>query len=140
MSDKENSSLGKIIIGTIVGGLFGIFFAPKSGKQTRHDLRDDLDNYLGKVKDAYDNLITQAEKTAEEIENKAEQLSALIDKYGDDSIDEYLEKIENEINALKNGVATAVKVYRNSKTSQMASGEIADDIFIDFVNENSEEE
>jgi gas vesicle protein len=139
MSDKRDGSILKVILGTLVGTVLGIFYAPKSGNQFRNDLDEDLKNYLHKVKDAYDDIVNEAEKTAEEIRNKMDRLAALVDKYGEESLHDSVEKIESEINAIRNSVRAAVNSYKNSKSSQMASGEIADDIFIDFVNENSGE-
>jgi gas vesicle protein len=139
MPDKKGGSFIKLLLGTLVGSILGIFYAPSSEKKLRKDLNDDLENYLNKVKDAYSSIIDEAEKTAQEIRSKMEQLSALIDKYGEESLHDSIEKIELEINAIKNSVHAVVESYKNSKSNQMASGEIADDIFIDFVNENLEE-
>jgi gas vesicle protein len=129
------------LTGTIVGGLLGLLFAPKSGRLLREDLKDDLESYLKKVKEAGNRIVEDAQKTADQMVEKANQLIALTDKYVGEDFKESLDKIEKEINSVKNAISAAVDTYKNSNSGKENSSEsIADDIFIDFVNENSEEE
>lgn len=139
MSDNKNDSFIKILVGTLIGGLAGILFAPKTGEHLRQDLSEDLDEYLKKVKTARDNFINETEKTAEEIRSKADQISAFIDKYGEDAVQESIEKVEAEINAFKSAIKAAMESYKKSKNTMKDSQKVADDIYVDFVNENTSE-
>jgi len=128
------------LAGTILGGIMGFLFAPKPGSQLRKDLKEDLDLYLKKVKDAGNKIVDDAKKTANEMVEKANQLIALTDKYVGEDLKDSLDKIEKEIDSVKSAIHTAIDTYKNnSAKSENSSGSIADDIFIDFVNENSED-
>ena len=52
--EKKSSGVGKFIAGAAVGATLGILFAPKSGKETRQDLKRLFDDFMKKVKEFAD--------------------------------------------------------------------------------------
>ena len=48
---SKKSGLGKFLLGAGIGVGLGILFAPKSGKETRADLKKKMDNLIEKAKD-----------------------------------------------------------------------------------------
>ena len=72
--------------GVILGAIAGLFLAPKSGKETREDLKQKA----GEMKD-------KAMATAEKIENKAE---AVIEKV-EQKAEETVQEIKSEWNGEK---------------------------------------
>lgn len=66
MSKKKG--LGKLFAGVAIGSALGVLFAPKSGKDTRADLKKKLDEMLEKVKDL------DAKEVKENIQNKIEEI------------------------------------------------------------------
>lgn len=66
MSKKKG--LGKLFAGVAIGSALGVLFAPKSGKDTRADLKKKLDEMLEKVKDL------DAKEVKENIESKIEEI------------------------------------------------------------------
>ncbi|MEJ2613676.1 MAG: YtxH domain-containing protein [Ignavibacteriaceae bacterium] len=140
---NHNSRLGffmNFLTGTIVGGVAGFLFAPKTGQQLREDLKEDLDSYIKKVKDTGNKIVEDAQNTANQMVERANQLIALLDKYVGEDFKDSIDKIEKEISSVKAAINTAVDTYKsNSAKTENSSESIADEIFIDFVNENSEE-
>lgn len=49
--EKRNSGLGKFIAGAAIGVGLGVLFAPKSGKETRKELKEKFDELVKKVKE-----------------------------------------------------------------------------------------
>ena len=141
MDNKNRSGFFlNFLAGTIFGGVMGFLFAPKPGGQLRKELKDDLDLYLKKVKDAGNKIVDDAKKTANEMVEKANQLVSLTDKYVGEDLKDSMDKIEKEIYSVKLAIHTAVDTYKsNQAKKENSSSAIADDIFIDFVNENSED-
>lgn len=82
----------KIAIGTAVAGaagyLAGILTAPKSGKETRQDIKDtavksklEAEKELKKLHTELNNVISEAKKQGKSMKGKAEQeLNAAVDK------------------------------------------------------------
>ena len=139
-SNKSSGIFFNFLAGTVLGGILGFLFAPKTGQQLRNDLKEDLDSYLKKVKDAGNKIIEDAKKTADDMVDKANQLIALTDKYIGEDLKMSIDKIEKEINSVKNAIRVALDTYKNnSAKSENSSESIADNIFINFVNENSED-
>ena len=66
MSKKKG--LGKLFTGVAIGSALGVLFAPKTGKDTRTDLKKKLDEMLEKVKDL------DAKEVKENIESKIEEI------------------------------------------------------------------
>jgi gas vesicle protein len=140
---NHNGRLGffiNFLTGSVVGGILGFLFAPKTGEQLREDLKEDLDLYLRRVKEAGNRIVEDAQKTASQMVEKANQLIAITDKYVGKDLKDSLDKIEKEILSVKNAINAAVDSYKsNNAKIENSSEAIADDIFIDFVNENSKE-
>lgn len=49
--DKKKNTLGALLLGTALGAGLGVLFAPKSGKETREDLKNKMDELLEKIKE-----------------------------------------------------------------------------------------
>ncbi len=66
--EKKSSGVGKFIAGAAVGATLGILFAPKSGKETRQDLKKLFDDFMKKVKEI------DVQEVKEQLENKIEEI------------------------------------------------------------------
>ncbi len=72
---KEKSGLGKFLLGAGIGVGLGILFAPKSGKETRADLKKKMDELMAKLKDIDAKDVKKAiEKKVEEIKTDLKNL------------------------------------------------------------------
>ena len=65
---SKKSGLGKFLLGAGIGVGLGILFAPKSGKETRADLKKKMDNLLEKVKNI------DVEEVKQTIEEKVREI------------------------------------------------------------------
>ena len=70
MNMKKNSGIGKFLAGAAVGAGLGILFAPKSGKETRADIKKKIDEVLEQVK------TLKAEDVKKMITKKVNELQA----------------------------------------------------------------
>ena len=72
---KTKSGFGKILLGGAIGAGLGILFAPKSGKETRKDLKLKLEEMLNKVKEIdVDDVKVEFESKIYEIKRELEDL------------------------------------------------------------------
>ena len=74
---KEVSGLFSFILGVTAGVALGILFAPKSGEETREDIKETIDNLKYKVDDWYQKGVL---KTTELYEKGKEKTSDFLDK------------------------------------------------------------
>jgi gas vesicle protein len=69
------------VIGGVLGALAGIFFAPKSGKELRSDIKEKGSEVLKDAKGIYADAGTKAKEIIEEAKHQAEQLKKEADRY-----------------------------------------------------------
>ena len=66
--EKKKKGYGKFILGAAVGAGLGILFAPKSGKETRADLKRKLDELVDQIKNI------DVEEVKAEFDRKVEEI------------------------------------------------------------------
>lgn len=73
---KEKSGLGKFLLGMGIGACFGVLLAPKSGKETRQELKEKLDDLLEKAKNIkFDDVKVTIENKVNEIKEDLKNLN-----------------------------------------------------------------
>ena len=84
MAEHENEQ-GHFFMGFLIGGvlgvLAGIFFAPKSGKELRSDLKGKASELLKDGKEIYADASKKAKEIIEEAKHQAEELKKEADRY-----------------------------------------------------------
>jgi gas vesicle protein len=67
-----------LLVGGLLGAVLGVLYAPRSGKETREDIRDSAEKLLEKAKcqyeEAYKKMEDVAEREKESIIGKKERL------------------------------------------------------------------
>ena len=71
MKRGTNIALGAIV-GATVGVLAGVLTAPKSGKETRGDIKKKAEDVKSRVTKTRDGLFFKAEEVADDLRTKAE--------------------------------------------------------------------
>jgi gas vesicle protein len=69
------------LIGGVLGALAGIFFAPKSGKELRSDIKEKGSKAIKDAKDIYTDAGTKAKEILEEARHQAEELKKDADRH-----------------------------------------------------------
>ena len=63
-----------LLIGGVLGALAGIFFAPKSGKELRSDIKEKGSEFLKDTKEIYADAGTKAKEIIGEVKHQAKDL------------------------------------------------------------------
>lgn len=72
---KKERKIGKFLAGAAIGAGIGLLFAPKTGKETRKDLTEKIDELLSKAKEIdIDEIRENIEKKAEELKEELKDL------------------------------------------------------------------
>jgi gas vesicle protein len=69
------------VIGGVLGALAGIFFAPKSGKELRSDIKEKGSEVLKDGKEIYADASTRAKEIIEEATHQAKELKKEADRH-----------------------------------------------------------
>jgi gas vesicle protein len=69
------------LIGGVLGALAGIFFAPKSGKELRSDIKEKGGEVLKDAKEIYADAGTKAKEIIEEAKHQAKELKKEADRH-----------------------------------------------------------
>lgn len=111
---KKNGTgktVATVLGGTAIGASLGVLFAPKSGKETREDLKIKLDELASKIQDVKvedvkkyvtkktkeiekalkeldkEKILKEAEKKAKKIEKSAKELVEYVKEKGEDALE-----------------------------------------------------
>ena len=138
MSRENNIGKGLLlgfIAGGAIGAIFGMLYAPKSGKELREDLRiksgeylDEADRYIAQARDRAKEVINEGKQRSEKLINdakvKSEELLKDAEKIFNDAkgkttkvVESGRTSIENEASRLKSAVKSGIDAYRETKSS-----------------------
>ena len=67
-----------LFAGLAIGAIFGILFAPKSGKETRNDLMDKGERLMEMGKESVSDVVEKTKDLAESGKQKIEELKAAV--------------------------------------------------------------
>ena len=122
----KKGGFGKFVCGAAIGAGLGLLFAPKSGKETREDLKKKFDEVMedGKnikaedVKESIVKKVNELQKELKDLDKEkalkiAKQKAKKIEKKADELYKLAVEKgtpvIEKSVNELKQATAEALK-------------------------------
>ena len=91
---KKKSGLGKFLVGAGIGAGLGILFAPKSGSETRKELKQKFDEMIGKLKEV------DAEEVKENIENKIFEIKEAMNDLDKEKVFKIAKKKAKDIQAM----------------------------------------
>ena len=74
-----------MFFGTIIGGVLALLYAPKSGKETREDISDEIEIYLKKAAVAKNKIIEKAKKLSNDMVGQSERVYSDIQSFNDGS-------------------------------------------------------
>ena len=82
-----------LLIGGVLGALAGIFFAPKSGKELRSDIKEKGSEVLKDGKEIYADASTKTKEIIEEAKSQAKELKKEVEGTGERIAGKVQEKI-----------------------------------------------
>lgn len=114
MSDSSGRFFEGLVVGGILGFLFGMLSAPKSGADMRRQIADGSEDFYKTASDS----LGEAKKRSEQAINDMQQRGTDVIKKASDSVQGTKEQLANKIQELA-GQSTQVLV---DDVEQMASG------------------
>lgn len=87
MADQDNSSASGVLLSFIVGGIAGaalaVLFAPRSGRETREMLAEQVKEGVAKGRDLKNDVVTRSERLRDDavdfLEERKERLGAAVE-------------------------------------------------------------
>ena len=70
MAENKKGGIGTFVAGAALGVGLGLLFAPKSGAETRKELKEKMDELLQKIKEKLDELVKTAKDKASPVVQK----------------------------------------------------------------------
>lgn len=124
---EKKSGFGKFLAGAAIGAGLGVLFAPKSGKETRKDLKEMFDELVRKAKDI------DIDEVRENIENKVEEIKAELADLDKEKVLKIAKKKAQEIGKKANDLVEYAKEKGTPVLESLASS--ARDKAIDVTKE-----
>lgn len=101
MSNNSGNTIIALLTGATIGAGLGLLYAPKSGKETRKQLKDEAGELKKNLGDQYDSVSDHLSDFTEETKRKIEaQINSSL-KTANSKTDEVIGKLEGELQDLK---------------------------------------
>ena len=110
MSKEKSVGLGKFLAGAAVGAGLGILFAPKSGSETRKELKKKLDDLVAQVKNI------DIKEVKEDFDKKVEEIK---EGLADLDREKVVEIAKDKGKALKNKAQELVDLAKEKGTPKL---------------------
>lgn len=110
MSNEKKSGLGKFLAGAAVGVGLGVLFAPKSGEETRKDIKKKLDDLVEQAKNI------DVEEVKKDIARRVEEIKMELVDLDKEKV---LEIAKEKGNELKNKAQELVEVAKAKGTPML---------------------
>lgn len=121
---KNKGGFGKFLAGAALGVGLGVLFAPKSGAETRKELKQKIDELVAKakeidVKEVRDSLVKKVEDLKNELADLDKEKALAIAKEKAEAIKEKLEDLYTEAKAKATPVVQKAVAELKTKTASV---------------------
>lgn len=117
-SDSAGFATG-LFIGAAIGAVVALLYAPKSGEETRQNLKDLADEQKDNLKNQWD----RTKEKASEVVNTAKEKVDLAAQRVSSSVDEYADKAVNKVIQVADEAKSTVEKFRTDGGTSNQFGE-----------------
>ena len=117
-NNKTQKVAAAFLFGAVVGGVIALLYAPKSGKETRKDISDEINNYVQKAGEAKSKMIEKAKKFSNDMVGQTERVYSDVRRFKEGKYSGTADKIESEITRLRTAIKAAVDSYKDTRKAR----------------------
>ena len=117
-NNKTQKVAAAFLFGAVVGGVIALLYAPKSGKETRKDISDEINNYVKKAGEAKNQIIEKAKRFSNDMVGQTERVYSDVRNFKEGKYSGTAEKIESEITRLRTAIKAAVDSYKDTRKAR----------------------
>jgi gas vesicle protein len=119
MSEKNGDLLKGLFVGGLIGIALGLLFAPRSGKETRDDIKQKANDLFVKARDEYEKVVEKSklacEKSVQQLKDMnlsaKEKTMEMENKVGE-LANQGIEAIQSNKNRFKKAIDAGLEAYR----------------------------
>jgi gas vesicle protein len=119
MSEKNGDLLKGLFVGGLIGIALGLLFAPRSGKETRDDIKQKANDLFVKARDEYEKVVEKSklacEKSVQQLKDMnlsaKEKAMEMENKVGE-LANQGIEAIQSNKNRFKKAIDAGLEAYR----------------------------
>lgn len=118
MSDNRTIEFLKgMVLGGVVGAVVALLYAPKSGKETREDIGEKMDELYAKAKEEYDDSLNKARRAYDSAMTHLKDLEVDAKKRAEEVeelVDDIIEKGKSTVDSSKGRLREAMDAAKNA--------------------------
>ena len=114
---KSDNSFASFLFGAITGGLLTLWFSPKSGKNLRNDLIDEIDLIIEEAREKGERAFLDAKSYSDNLIAKADYILKSVKKFAEGNYKYPIEKLDKEIASLKTALNAAIDTYKHGSNN-----------------------
>ncbi len=121
MSEKNGDLIKGLFIGGLIGIALGILLAPRSGKETRENIKHKANDFYVKAKEQYGNVAEKSKLALEtsrqylnDMNFSAKEKAKKVENKVDELADQGFEVIQSNTNRFKKAIDAGLEAYRDA--------------------------
>jgi gas vesicle protein len=115
MSAETRSYLKGLFIGGLIGAVLGVLCAPKSGKETREELKKKTDELIAKTKGGYEYAVEHLKEMEAAAKHKVEDVEETVSEMTERGMGAF----QDTKNRFKKAIEAGIEAYKNEKTKDV---------------------
>lgn len=116
------------LLGGILGGAIALLLAPKSGEETRYDIK----KYTRFARLKKRKMITDAKTQSHDLVKRAQEILDKSKSFASGKYSGGMDSFEKEMESLKAGFNKAIETYKSYPASDKSADKMVEEIFVEF--------
>lgn len=118
---KENSPLKTLLTGAAIGAGLGLLFAPRSGEETREQIREWSQETSDQLQDQFSRVSDSVSRSRETVTSRIKDLRQDVDRLSKEALESGQKRLQDELDSLLTALDEGRKVLKEERARRRSN-------------------